>query len=286
MTRPRSSGHCWPTSTQVPLSDAAHNILLFAPATSSKVQVISYRDAVYQGETVRGKKHGLGIAQKFQGLCYFGEWKDDLMHGDGMMILPVGYLLRGKFFEGKLHGNLVISTPVNSTDQDKSMYLQSFHRGVLTGANTILTKDNLIQILRYKDGKCLGVVKEKLMNEPGDSNIRTDIYDNLFPLSKDVVNRISKASLEISSSDKLLSSKPESKTLIGNFVLEDGLFFGVVKDGLPDGLGVFIASNGNIKIGCSTQGQFEGPCRVIDPLGSIMDGVCRGGALVDKCSSR
>lgn len=257
---------------------------MFAPVTSTKVQIISYRDAIYQGETVRGKKHGLGIAQKFQGLSYFGQWKDDLMHGDGMMILPVGYLLRGKFFEGKLHGNLVISTPVVSADQDKSLYLQSFHRGVLTGANTILTKNNLIQILKYKDGKCQGVVKEKLMNEPGDSNIREEIYDNLFPLSQDVVEQISKASLQITSNNNLLAGSAVSNTQIGSFVLEDGLFFGVVKDGVPEGLGVFIAKGGNIKIGFSTRGQFEGPCRVIDPLGSIMDGVCKGGVLVNKCS--
>jgi hypothetical protein len=120
------------------------------------------------------------------------------------------------------------------------------------------------------------------MNEPGDSHIREEIYDNLFPLSQEVVEKISRASLEVGSNGKLLPSR-EPKTQIGNFVLEDGLFFGVVKDGVPEGLGVFIASNGNIKVGCSAGGQFEGPCRVIDPLGSIMDGICRGGVLVDKC---
>lgn len=76
------------------------------------MEIVSYRDGIYQGETVRGKKNGLGVCQKISGMCYFGDWKDDCMHGEGMVVLPVGYILRGRFVQGKLHGNVLISTPV------------------------------------------------------------------------------------------------------------------------------------------------------------------------------
>lgn len=162
------------------------------------------------------------------------------------------------------------------------MFLQKFENGVLTRANTILTEDNSVQIVKIKDGKFDGVLKEKKLQHSGDSGIREEIYENLFPLRADIVSRI----CEVSRAN-IVEGESQVANMIGSFVVGDGgLFFGTLSEKIPEGLGIYLSPSGKIKVGTISGGQFEGPLRIVDKGGIIMDGMFKDGTFVERSKKK
>lgn len=256
-----------------------HNLVLFRPRTASRVLCIVAPNCRYHGEVVKGKRDGLGIAQYCSGLTIFGEWKEDLPHGQALVIFPVGFIMRGSFQHGKLEGHSLI------TASNKSLFLQTFHQGVLTGCHTVLKKDGSVQMLQFQDGVFHKTLKSKVLDAQEEALVKDQIYHQLFRLDPDIVTSIASVS-EISIHSKRSERLRKNELKIGTFVLEDqGLFFGVLEGNVPKGLGIYIGLNDKIKIGSVQDEIFAGSCRVIDnQQGVVVEADCKQGEFIGKSS--
>jgi hypothetical protein len=58
----------------------------------------------YFGEWKNDKRHGQGVFKTPEGLTYVGEWKDDNMHGQGSATFPSGQTYVGGWKDSKRHG--------------------------------------------------------------------------------------------------------------------------------------------------------------------------------------
>ena len=63
-----------------------------------------YNDAVYRGELVNGKRHGIGVMQYRKARVYEGQWQNDARSGRGMERYSNGNRYEGDFLKGKPHG--------------------------------------------------------------------------------------------------------------------------------------------------------------------------------------
>ena len=67
---------------------------------------LTFSNGAYEGETKKGKAHGLGIFDFSNGSRYLGKFKKNKLHGKGVLILPDGILVEGKFRNGTLYMKL------------------------------------------------------------------------------------------------------------------------------------------------------------------------------------
>lgn len=78
---------------------------------------ISFKNAIYEGETLNNLPHFRGIAYFYSGNCYYGffcyylikycikgQWKQGLFEGKGILIHFSGIAIKGQFLQGKLEG--------------------------------------------------------------------------------------------------------------------------------------------------------------------------------------
>eukprot|EP00771_Trimastix_marina_P000617 gnl/Trimastix_PCT/1636.p1 GENE.gnl/Trimastix_PCT/1636~~gnl/Trimastix_PCT/1636.p1 ORF type:complete len:694 (-),score=126.93 gnl/Trimastix_PCT/1636:1349-3142(-) len=65
----------------------------------------------YQGDWLRGKRHGFGIMHSKDGRIYEGSWVDGMRHGEGVLRFPNGRVYRGNFERGKRSGAGVLEYP-------------------------------------------------------------------------------------------------------------------------------------------------------------------------------
>ena len=63
-----------------------------------------YTDALYKGQTKKGKRHGVGIMKYSSGRQYEGHWENDYRTGEGFEYYSNGNTYRGLFAKGKAHG--------------------------------------------------------------------------------------------------------------------------------------------------------------------------------------
>ena len=63
-----------------------------------------YTDAIYEGELVDGRRHGLGIMRYSNGRFYEGGWKNDFREGKGYEKYSNGNTYEGDFSKGKAQG--------------------------------------------------------------------------------------------------------------------------------------------------------------------------------------
>ncbi|MFN7880975.1 MAG: hypothetical protein ACK5NI_00570 [bacterium] len=60
---------------------------------------------MYEGDFVNGKYNGQGkLLFANEGQMYIGSFKDNLMHGQGQMVMPDNSRFRGEWKEGKMSG--------------------------------------------------------------------------------------------------------------------------------------------------------------------------------------
>ena len=256
-----------------------HNLVYFGPKHTKRVLSVQYPNCRYHGEVLQGQKEGLGLAHFESGLTIFGEWKGDLPHGDCMIVFPVGYVMRAKLEFGLLQGHSIITAP------NKSIFLQTFQKGVLEGCHTVLKTDGSVQLLQYQDGKFHKTIKSKVLDTQEESLVKDQIYNKLFKLDHELIQRIASVSETSIMTRRSETTVKQSEMMIGTFILEDqGVFFGVLDKFSPKGLGIYIGLNDKIKIGCIHDEQFSGSCRVIDcQQGVVVEANCnKHGDFVDK----
>ena len=65
---------------------------------------VRYKEAIYIGTIINGKRHGKGIIKYKTGRQYEGYWDRDLRDGKGFERYPNGNTYFGQFKYGKAHG--------------------------------------------------------------------------------------------------------------------------------------------------------------------------------------
>ena len=58
----------------------------------------------YDGDWVRGKRHGKGVYLNIDGCKYDGQWESDKISGSGISWYPNGNRYEGQWKDGKIHG--------------------------------------------------------------------------------------------------------------------------------------------------------------------------------------
>lgn len=65
---------------------------------------MSHAGTVYEGEFLRGLRHGKGKFHTSQGHTYIGEYCNDVMEGMGIYSFLNGDEYQGQFAQGQFHG--------------------------------------------------------------------------------------------------------------------------------------------------------------------------------------
>ena len=156
--------------------------------SNSQVDVTFENGDRYVGQVSNNKKNGVGTYITINGNKYVGEWKDDimegqgilidqdgkyegkflngLMHGNGILTLKNGRVYKGQFKDNKMHGNGIL------TDAD-GKYEGQFFNGLMHG-NGVLTLNNG-QVFRgeFKNNK---YVSSQTSNQVDFTNANGDRY--------------------------------------------------------------------------------------------------------------
>ena len=81
--------------------------IIFSSLTNfTYAESLTFTNGAYEGETKKGKAHGLGIFDFSNGSRYVGKFKKNKLHGKGVLIFPDGVLVEGKFKYGTLYMKL------------------------------------------------------------------------------------------------------------------------------------------------------------------------------------
>ena len=63
---------------------------------------LTFTNGAYEGETKKGKAHGLGVFDFLDGSRYVGKFKKNKLHGKGKYTVVTGGFVEGKFKRGTL----------------------------------------------------------------------------------------------------------------------------------------------------------------------------------------
>ncbi|CAD8196552.1 unnamed protein product [Paramecium octaurelia] len=94
-----------------------------------------HKDGIYQGGlNAKQQKHGLGIYLWDVGSAYYGEWKNDLIDGQGILFLGGQIIIQGGFKKGVVHGQIVIKVGTrvfySQFDKGEAIFIQEGERKI------------------------------------------------------------------------------------------------------------------------------------------------------------
>lgn len=101
-------------------------------ATREGMKTKKYGDgSEYRGQTIKGVRIGVGMYKYYSGDVYLGDWKDDQMHGKGVIIYADAERYEGTFFKGLKHGM------GNFYSLDGSVFKGEYSNGKREGSGSI-----------------------------------------------------------------------------------------------------------------------------------------------------
>ena len=82
-------------------------LIIFSSLTNfTYADSLTFSNGTYEGETKKGKAHGLGIFYFLDWSIYFFKFKKNKLHCKVVLIFPDGILVEGKFKYGTLYMKL------------------------------------------------------------------------------------------------------------------------------------------------------------------------------------
>ena len=72
--------------------------------SSDSLKLKKYKESVYYGEYVNGKRHGKGIMVYNNGRVYEGDWECDYKHGEGYEKFARQCVYQGDYVNGRPEG--------------------------------------------------------------------------------------------------------------------------------------------------------------------------------------
>ena len=78
-------------------------LIIFSSLTNfTYAETLTFSYGTYEGETKKGKAHGLGVFTFLDGSIYEGKFKKNKLHGKGKYTVADGGFVEGKFRRGTL----------------------------------------------------------------------------------------------------------------------------------------------------------------------------------------
>ena len=149
------------------------------------IRKIYYSNALYQGETIfdlqtkRYLRHGLGILINSKCECFYGEFKNDFFEGEGNVILPNGVMVRGSFRKNLLHGVAMICV------KQADVFLVEFRHGLVSGPVSLVSpRLSSIVSLYFKDNQFQKEVKNYRFSPYKTETIKNKIIEGVFSYSQ------------------------------------------------------------------------------------------------------
>ncbi|CAD8105633.1 unnamed protein product [Paramecium primaurelia] len=106
-----------------------------------------HKDEIYQGGfNAKQQKHGLGIYLWDVGSAYYGEWKNDLIDGQGILFLGGQIIIQGGFSKGAAHGYIVIKVGTrvfySQFDKGEAIFIQEGEKKItIQSSSAYITHD-------------------------------------------------------------------------------------------------------------------------------------------------
>jgi hypothetical protein len=111
--------------------------------TEVTVQLVEYRNAVYQGGFSKGRREGKGILITDSGEIFVGTWKNDCLNDKALIWLSEKKYVIGDFNRGLMDGQFVYRDA-------KGLFYAEFTNNKLTGKMVYLDESE-----KEKRAKCL-----------------------------------------------------------------------------------------------------------------------------------
>ncbi|CAD8136133.1 unnamed protein product [Paramecium octaurelia] len=203
---------------------------------NSGIIQIEFQNGIYQGQTGQNKyKQGMGVYIWEDGCAYYGEWKSDVIDGQGIFFIPPKTQIMGHFKKAQVNGNCVLST-------SQGTYYGQWIKGLPVEFITA-NLQNLEMNIYFKNGK---------------------------PIKHE---RKYTSKLEI----PILKNKINDFLAIQQLELKNGSYYGITSKNqlnqmMPNGLGIFISSDGVICSGQFKDGFLNGVGRLQNQAGDVYTG--------------
>lgn len=213
----------------------------------------------YTGEFKNDKYDGKGklvYSKNANVISYEGDFKDGMRQGYGKLIFANGDVYEGQWLSDNRHGYGVTTYAMN-----KGLY--KAHKGRWSNSKMWFYGEYIM----LDDSKRTGMFEDDMLNGPG-------LIVNKFGKEKHVIWKNGAIDPKTNKfTDWLWNS------MQGNYG-----YTGELKDGFPDGFGVYRYDDGSVYEGDFKQGNFEGAGRLVLKTGKEYIGDFKNGKLNGKCS--
>lgn len=242
----------------------------FKSKKENKIKKIYYNNAIYEGETSislltkKVIKEGLGVYLTIKGECYFGEFKNDKLNGEGNFFFSNGGFLRGKFVNNKLEDMSIF------VQNNGDIFLLNFRKGILKGFSTYFPAgEKNAYVLLFEKNSFKRVIKKFSFSED-------KYFDSVFKIIKSTFENSQLSQVLYTEKDienVLKKSKIKEKLFISSHLINNKFFYcGIFNENLTfNGLGFLIDFEGErIKIGEFLKNGMENYGFIIEKKYSFM----------------
>lgn len=214
-----------------------------------------FRNGYYSGECLeRGSPQGYGLFLSLEGSFFVGDWAGGRPHGKGYQ-----FFSQGGFFFGEIRGGVASGRGLVCKKSEQTYYEGTFEGGRLEGEGLMVYKN---RPYRYK-ALCNKIIHMKEL-DPASLPSPTPPANNLTTFEEEYA-LIRASSNPLSASPSFPSSLYRGETLpdgspqgVGSiFRPQGGRFHGQFNKGRPEGFGVSVSVQGDLKFGVHSQGALE-----------------------------
>ncbi|EAR84340.2 MORN repeat protein, putative (macronuclear) [Tetrahymena thermophila SB210] len=220
-----------------------------------RIKLIEYRNGIYQGMIHPNEdRTNLGIYTWDSGEVYFGEWKHDMLDGEGILFFPFGGFIHGFFMKNKLNGAAFFKF------SNGDIYEGFWRNGKLEGNCYKYFCDEERWILSdYKNGEFKKIISK------GDGQPPSYVFNYITSTSDIAVKH---------QDDTFQQDGLKIEAINFN---DGGQYLGLIKNSMPTSLGIFKYSDGKYDVGYYKDGSLDGLGRLNLHNGDVFDGFLQKG---------
>ncbi|KAL4437593.1 hypothetical protein ABPG74_017831 [Tetrahymena malaccensis] len=220
-----------------------------------RIKLIEYRNGIYQGMIHPNEERtNLGIYTWDSGEVYFGEWKHDMLDGEGILFFPFGGFIHGFFMKNKLNGAAFFKF------SNGDIYEGFWRNGKLEGNCYKYFCDEERWILSdYKNGEFKKIISK------GDGQPPSYVFNYITSTSDIAVKH---------QDDTFQQDGLKIEAINFN---DGGQYLGLIKNSMPTSLGIFKYSDGKYDVGYYKDGSLDGLGRLNLHNGDVFDGFLQKG---------
>jgi hypothetical protein len=247
----------------------------FSSKKVNELKKLYYKNALYEGETredgvsKRIIKEGLGIYITNKGECYFGEFENDSINGEGNYFFLNGSFLRGSFVNNKLEKICIL------IQKNGDIFLLNFKNGNLQGFSTYFpVSEKNAYVILFEKNNFKKIIKKFLFSEEKYEESVLKIIKSTFENSQ--LNQILYTEKDIE--NVLKKNVQKNSQFICSYLINNKYFYcGIFNQNLTfNGLGIlFDFDNERIKVGEFLEEGMENLGMIIEKKYAFIGRLCK-----------